>query len=52
MAPERTPLGMVDRGDDAYGNSIIEAARYIQDGCTQLLNKGGTTTGFSKSPPS
>ena len=48
MDPQRTPSGEIDSGDDAYGDSIIEAARYILDDCVKLTHKGGKVRGFSE----
>lgn len=50
MDAERTPSGQRDMGDDAYGNSIVEAARYVLETCVRQMNRGGWVKRFSELP--
>lgn len=52
MEAKRFPSGQRDTGDDAYGDSIIEAARYVLDTCVKQTNRGGRTNRFSELPTS
>ncbi|CAO1596390.1 hypothetical protein XANCAGTX0491_000239 [Xanthoria calcicola] len=47
MDPERAPTGHLDIGDDAYGDSILEAARHVLDTCVRETNRGGWAQRFS-----
>ncbi|CAL8576828.1 hypothetical protein XPA_002693 [Xanthoria parietina] len=47
MEAERAPSGQRDIGDDAYGNSILEAARHVLDTCVRGTNRGGWVKKFS-----
>lgn len=48
MNAARSPSGQTDSGDDAYGDSIIEAARTVLDICVKRTSRGGRVKGFSK----
>lgn len=48
MDAERAPSGQRDIGDDAYGNSILEAARYVLDTCVRQTNRAGWVKKFSE----
>lgn len=48
MDPERAPTGHLDIGDDAYGDSILEAARHVLDTCVRETNRGGWAQRFSE----
>lgn len=50
MSAQRTPKGEVDRGDGAYGDSIVTAARFLLDRCVLEQSKGGLAKGFSGFP--
>ncbi|KAL8665144.1 MAG: hypothetical protein Q9168_007772 [Polycauliona sp. 1 TL-2023] len=50
MEAVRTPGGQRDMGDDAYGDSIIEAASYVLDDCVRRTARGGWAKGFSELP--
>ncbi|KAL9023010.1 MAG: hypothetical protein Q9180_008440, partial [Flavoplaca navasiana] len=50
LDPKRFPSGQRDTGDDAYGDSIIEAARYVLDTCVKQTNRGGRINRFSELP--
>lgn len=50
MDAARTPSGQRDMGDDTYGNSILEAARYVLDSCVRQTSRGGWVKRFSESP--
>ncbi|KAL8711196.1 MAG: hypothetical protein Q9220_004341 [cf. Caloplaca sp. 1 TL-2023] len=47
MDAKRTPRGQIDQGDRAYGSSVIEAARYVLDGCVKPRGRSGYATQFS-----
>lgn len=50
MDPIQFPRGQDDTGDDAYSDSIIEAARRILEGCVRPTDRGGIAESFSESP--
>ncbi len=39
-----------DRGDDAYGDSVVEAARHVLEKCVRPASRGGFARLFSESP--
>ena len=48
MDPQRTPKGETDLGDDAYGDSVIEAARLVLDNCVKHTLEPGLVRRFSE----
>ncbi|KAL8851113.1 MAG: hypothetical protein Q9221_003916 [Calogaya cf. arnoldii] len=47
MDAVRIPSGQPDLGDDAYADSVIEAARHVLDTCVKHTNRGGWVKRFS-----
>ncbi|KAL8649861.1 MAG: hypothetical protein Q9226_005405 [Calogaya cf. arnoldii] len=47
MDAERFPSGQRDLGDDAYADSVLEAARHVLDTCVRETKRGGWVKRFS-----
>lgn len=50
MGPPKDLLIEGDRGDDAYGDSVVEAARHVLESCVKPVSRGGFARLFSESP--
>lgn len=50
MEGVRDPRGVP--GDDAHGDSIVEAARHVLEECVRPASRGGSARLFSESPTS
>ncbi|KAI4111840.1 MAG: hypothetical protein LQ339_000299 [Xanthoria mediterranea] len=48
MGPPKDLLLEGDRGDDAYGDSVVEAARHVLESCVRPASRGGFARLFSE----